>query len=130
MRIRPTITAKQDIAFQYLKDNETNEILFGGGAGGGKSWFICAALISYCIEYKGIRVLLGRSKLTALKTTTLNTFFDVFQQWNVKTQDHYYYNAQTNIITFFNNSEVIRKDLFQYTSDKNFDSMCSLELTI
>ena len=99
MRIRPTITAKQDIAFLYLKDKETNEILFGGGAGGGKSWFICAALITHCIKYKGIRVLLGRSKLTALKTTTLNTFFDVCKQWNLETPKHYNYNAQTNIIT-------------------------------
>ncbi|QDP47781.1 MAG: putative terminase large subunit [Prokaryotic dsDNA virus sp.] len=130
MRIRPTITAKQDIAFLYLKDKETNEILFGGGAGGGKSWFICAALITHCIKYKGIRVLLGRSKLTALKTTTLNTFFDVCKQWNLETPKHYNYNAQTNIITFFNGSEVILKDLFQYPSDRNFDSLGSLELTM
>ncbi len=130
MRIKPTITYKQDLAFQYLKDKETTEILFGGGAGGGKSWYLCAALLSSCIKYKGIRCLLGRSKLTALKTTTLNTLFDVCKQWGFKTPEHYTYNAQTNIITFFNGSEIILKDLFQYPSDRNFDSLGSLELTM
>lgn len=42
---------------------------------------------------------------------------------------HYRYNASTNVITFFNGSEVILKDLFQYPSDRNFDSLGSLELT-
>tara|TARA_R110002020_G_scaffold123146_8_gene279352 strand:+ start:2232 stop:3542 length:1311 start_codon:yes stop_codon:yes gene_type:complete len=130
VRIKPTITYKQDLAFQYLRDKETTEILFGGGAGGGKSWYLCAALLSSCIKYKGIRCLLGRSKLTALKTTTLNTLFDVCKQWQLKTPEHYTYNAQTNIITFFNGSEIILKDLFQYPSDRNFDSLGSLELTM
>ena len=130
MRIRPTLTLKQDLAFSYLGDNETNEILFGGGAGGGKSWWLCAAIISSCIKYKGIRTLLGRSKLDTLKKTTLNTFFEVCEQWNFTTPKHYAYNAQTNIISFFNGSEVILKDLFQYPSDRNFDSLGSLELTM
>jgi phage terminase large subunit len=130
MRVRPKLTNKQEIAFAYLKDNETTEILFGGGAGGGKSWFLCAVLISQCLKYKGIRCLLGRAKLDTLKKTTLNTFFEVCEQWNLTTPKHYAYNAQTNIISFYNGSEIYLKDLFQYPSDRNFDSLGSLELTI
>jgi phage terminase large subunit len=130
VRIKPTLTLKQDLAFEYLTDSETNEILFGGGAGGGKTWWICAATISSCLKYKGIRCLIGRSVLSILKTTTLNTFFEVCQQWKLTTPKHYVYNAQTNIISFFNGSEVILKDLFQYPSDRNFDSLGSLELTM
>ena len=130
MRIKPTITVKQDEAFQYLKDHETNEILFGGGAGGGKSWFICAAIISSCIQYKGIRVLLGRAKLDTLKKTTLNTFFEVCSSWGLKANKDYTFNGSSNVITFSNGSEVILKDLFSYPSDPNFDSLGSLELTL
>ena len=130
MRVRPKLTNKQEIAFAYLKDNETTEILFGGGAGGGKSWFLCAVLISQCLKYKGIRCLLGRAKLDTLKKTTLNTFFEVCEQWNLTTPEHYAYNAQTNIISFYNGSEIYLKDLFQYPSDRNFDSLGSLELTL
>ena len=130
MRIKPTLTNKQAIAFTYLKDNETSEILFGGGAGGGKSWFLCAALVSTCLKYKGIRCLLGRSQLSVLKSTTLNTLFEVCEQWNLITPKHYKYNAHTNIISFYNGSEIYLKDLYQYPSDRNFDSLGSLELTM
>ena len=130
MRVIPTLTNKQALAFTYLKDNETTEILFGGGAGGGKSWFLCAALVSSCLKHKGIRCLLGRSQLSVLKSTTLNTLFEVCQQWNLTTPKHYKYNGHTNVISFWNGSEIYLKDLFQYPSDKNFDSLGSLELTI
>jgi phage terminase large subunit len=130
LRIKPKLTNRQAIAFSYLKDNTTSEILFGGGAGGGKSWFLCAALISTCLKYKGIRALLGRSQLSVLKTTTLNTFFEVCEQWNLTTPKHYKYNGFSNIISFFNGSEIYLKDLYQYPSDRNFDSLGSLELTI
>ena len=35
MEINLTLTPKQTIAFDYLNDNITTEILFGGSAGGG-----------------------------------------------------------------------------------------------
>ncbi len=130
MEIAPTLTTKQDLAFQYLNDKQTNEVLFGGGAGGGKSWCLCAWVILSCLQHKGIRALIGRAKLDTLKKTTLNTFFEICGQWNLTTPKHYSYNAQTNIISFYNGSEVILKDLFQYPSDRNFDSLGSLELTI
>ena len=50
-------------------------------------------------------------------------------QWNIKAGEHYTYNAQSNIITFYNGSSIILKDLFLYPSDANFDSLGSLELT-
>lgn len=123
------LTSKQGLALKYLTDKETTEVLFGGAAGGGKSYLGCAYIIWLCTKYDGIRCLIGRSKLDSLKKTTLNTFFDICSQWGILANEHYKYNAQANVITFFNGSEVILKDLFQYPSDKNFDSLGSLELT-
>ena len=68
---------KQENAVYYLKDNETKEVLYGGAAGGGKSAFGCLWLIEMCQKYPGSRWLMGRSKLKALKETTLNTFFEL-----------------------------------------------------
>ena len=72
---------------------------------------------------------MGRSKLDALKKTTLNTFFEVCQDWNLKSGDDYTFNGSSNVITFYNGSEIILKDLFLYPSDRNFDSLGSLEIT-
>lgn len=122
-------TPKQSEAIIYLNDNHTSELLFGGGAGGGKSYLGCAWIIISCLKYKGIRCLIGRSKLDNLKKTTLNTFFEICKEWGLQAGKHYTFNASTNIITFFNDSEVMLKDLFHYPRDANYDSLGSLELT-
>jgi hypothetical protein len=118
---------KQNHAQFYLNDKITEEVLYGGAAGGGKSAFGCLWLISNCTTYRGTRWLMGRSKLKSLKETTLNTFFDISTMLGI---GHLYtYNAQSNIIYFKNGSEIILKDLFLYPSDPNFDSLGSLEIT-
>lgn len=127
-KIEVEFTLKQNLAFGYLNDDITTEVLFGGSAGGGKSFLGCAWLIINSIRYPGTRWLMGRSKLKALKQTTLQTFFEVCSMWGL-TSDHYIYNAQSGEIKFYNDSVIILKDLFTYPSDPNFDSLGSMEIT-
>ena len=117
---------KQEHAVYYLKDKETKEVLYGGAAGGGKSALGCLWLIEMCQNYEGSRWLMGRSKLKALKETTLNTFFELTSLLGIG--DQFKYNAQSNIIKWNNGSEILLKDLFLYPSDPNFDSLGSLEI--
>ena len=130
MKIELEFTPKQSTAIKHLFDNETSEVLFGGGAGGGKSYIGCAWIIYSCIRYKGIRCLIGRSKLDNLKKTTLNTFFEICKSWGLRANKDYEFNGASNIITFYNGSQVMLKDLFHYPSDANYDSLGSLELTM
>lgn len=118
---------KQEHAVYYLRDSESSEILYGGAAGGGKSALGCMWLIEMCQTYAGSRWLMGRSKLKTLKETTLNTFFDISAKLGITNQ--YTYNQQSGVITWWNGSEIILKDLFLYPSDPNFDSLGSLEIT-
>ena len=129
MNIDTEFTLTQGKAIEYLFDKQTTEVLFGGAAGGGKSWVGCSWLILLCIKYPKTRYLMGRSKLDSLKKTTLNTFFEVCQTWGIIANKHYNFNAGSNIIKFYNDSEIILKDLFLYPSDRNFDSLGSLEIT-
>jgi len=122
-------TQTQKIAIKYLFDKTTTEVLFGGAAGGGKSFVGCSWLILMCLKNPKTRYLMGRSKLDSLKKTTLNTFFEVCELYNLTANEHYHFNASSNVITFFNKSEIILKDLFLYPSDKNFDNLGSLEIT-
>tara|TARA_R110002072_G_scaffold164238_3_gene317137 strand:- start:1824 stop:3134 length:1311 start_codon:yes stop_codon:yes gene_type:complete len=129
LNIDAEFTHTQNQAIEYLFDSTTTEVLFGGAAGGGKSWVGCSWLVLMCLKHPKTRYLMGRSKLSSLKTTTLNTFFEVCDTWGLKAGTHYTFNAGSNIIKFYNKSEVMLKDLFLYPSDRNFDNLGSLEIT-
>jgi hypothetical protein len=125
-----TATDKQIEALDYLEDMVTDELVFGGAAGGAKSFLGCAWLISNCYKYKESRWLLGRAKLKQLKQSTLLTFFDVCRQWGLRKDLDYNYNSQDGVITFFQTkSQVYLKDLFAYPADPDFDSLGSTEYT-
>ena len=113
MEIKFTPTIKQHQAWEYLHDKESSEILFGGSAGGGKSYFGAAWLLYSCLRYPGTRWLMGRAVLKTLKETTLNSFFSVCSDWGVKKGDTYKFNAQSNVIEFINGSSILLKDLYQ-----------------
>lgn len=125
--IKPT--TKQKKALKLLLDDHTTEVLFGGGAGSGKSFLGCLWITSICLKYTGIRCLIGRAQLKTLKETTLKTLFEVFPILGLQNEVHYTYNASNNTIKFINGSEILLKDLEQYPSDPNFDSLGSLEIT-
>jgi phage terminase large subunit len=129
MAIDINLTKKQSVAWKLLMDDKTNEVCFGGSAGGGKSYIGTLWIATLCIKYPGIRTLIGRTVLQQLKMTTLNTLFEVLQLMGLKSGEHYVYNGQSNIITFYNKSEIILKDLAFNPSDPNYDSLGGIEVT-
>lgn len=128
------LNKKQTIAIDKWEDKSTNEIEYGGAAGGGKSILGCYALLKNSFRYPGTRWLMGRAKLKTLKETTLQSFFKVCQMQGVKNGIHYKYTGANdkdnpNSIVFSNKSVILLKDLFYYPSDPNFDELGSLEIT-
>lgn len=123
------LTIKQTTALDYLEDKITTEVLFGGGAGGAKSVLGCYSITKFALKYRGTRWVIGRSVLKTLKETTLKTLFWVFAQQGLKINVHYFYNEQKSLIRFFNESEILTKDLALYPSDPDFDELGSLEIT-
>lgn len=127
----PTIalSKKQTIAWQYLEDKTTNEILYGGGAGGGKSYLGCIWHIYRRTTYAGSRGLIGRSKISNLEQSTLVTLFKVANLMGYKAGVHFTYNSQKHTINWANGSQTVLKDLFLYPSDPDFASLGSTEYT-
>ena len=129
MQVDINPTPKQKQCFKVLLDDKTNVVVFGGAAGGGKSWLGCTWIVTLCLKYPGIRCLIGRTVLATLKTTTLNTLFEVLSMMQLKSGEHYTFNGQSNILTFSNKSEILFKDLEDRPGDANKDSLGSMECT-
>lgn len=123
------LTIKQSAVLDILEDKTTKEIIFGGGAGGAKSFVGCYWLLKNCLKYPGTRWLMGRKKLKTLKETTFNSFLQVAKIQGVKIGIHFTVNHQSNTIIFANGSEILMKDLAYYPSDPQFDELGSLEIT-
>lgn len=123
------LSPKQTLAITKLEDHTTTELIFGGGAGGGKSVLGSFWVLKCALKYAGTRWVIGRTSLKTLKETTLNTFFDVCAQQGIQQEAHYKYNEVKSRIRFFNGSEVLLKDLGHYPSDPNYDELGSLEIT-
>ncbi len=123
------LSQKQSDAWHYLEDKETTELVYGGGAGGGKSYLGCIWHITRRATYPGSRGLIGRAKLSSLKESTLITFFKTCSEMGYKASIDYKYNAQDHVVNWANGSKTILKDLFQYPSDPDFTSLGSTEYT-
>lgn len=118
---------KQRIALRHLRNKTTNEVLFGGGARGGKSYLGCGWVIIECLQKPGSRWMIAREELTKLKDTTLLTFFMVSKELGIS--DHYHYNAQSLTITFSNGSLIFFREIKYLPSDPEFDRLGSYDLT-
>lgn len=119
---------KQEKALDYLFDDTTLYIGYGGGAFSGKSYLLCYWLVIMCIGYPGTAWGLGRKELVNLKKTTLVTLFKVFDECNIK-KYHYTYNQQLNFIEFYNGSFIYLIDMAHKPSDPLYTRFGGLELT-
>lgn len=128
------LNAKQTLALDYLEDNETTELLYGGGAGGGKSILGCYWLLKMCFKYPESRWLMGRANMKTLKETTYQSFLKVCKIQGLKADIHFHvtsaqHKEYPNCILFPNRSVILMKDLAFYPSDPEFDELGSLEIT-
>lgn len=121
---------KKQIFTLELLDNPTIvDMLYGGGAGGMKSWTVCLWMVLQCRNYPGIRIGLGRKEITRLKQTTLITLLrEVHPRLGI-TEKEYTYNDKKNSVDYINGSSILLVDLAPEPSDPNFDKFGSLNLT-
>ena len=115
-------TQKQWLMFEAFDNTNTTELLFGGSVGSAKSYGLCSLIAVKCLQYPGVRVLLGRKVLKDLKKTTLVSLFEVFKDFGLKTTD-YNYNQQASEVTFSNGSVIILSELAFLPSDPNFERL-------
>jgi phage terminase large subunit len=123
------LSEKQKLALDLINDNQVVDVLFGGGAGGGKSILSCIWMVLRCRDYPGIRIGLGRKELTRLKQTTVQTLLrEAHPLLGVKPGE-FVYSDHKGTIQYINGSVIQLVDLAYLPSDPNFDRFGSFNFT-
>lgn len=122
--LKPTF--KQHLAYEKLFDNETSYLLWGAGAGSGKSWLGCEWLMTMAVRYPNTRWFIGRKQLSNLMASTYLTWVKVcrhhnFTEWTLNGQNHY--------VSLNNGSRVEFLDLKYNPSDPLYEDLGSYEFT-
>lgn len=126
IRFKPTL--KQYLAWEKLQDKTTNYVLFGGAAGGGKSFLICIDALINCIKYPGVKYFIGREELKRLKDSTFLTFYKAARYYNVPSKT-FKYQGQEHYLQFANGSRIDLLDLKYLPSDPLYERYGSAEYT-
>ncbi|HQX08691.1 MAG TPA: hypothetical protein PKZ19_18040, partial [Zoogloea sp.] len=87
------LSPKQTEAWWHLEDPNVLEVFAGGGSGGGKSWLGCVWQVYRRIQFPGTRGFIGRENFTALRDSTMNTYFSTLEKVGLKAGDAWSYNA-------------------------------------
>lgn len=119
----------QSLSFEILDDPQYIDVLFGGSAGGAKSFFVCMWAVMQCRNYKGISIGLGRKSLKSLRQTTLATLLTKVHPAMGVRQEDFKFNGQDNYIEYINGSKIILVDMAHAPTDPDYDRFGSLELT-
>ena len=117
------------MALDYLSPNNTevNEVLYGGGARGGKTYLGCLWQIIRRITMAGSVGFVCREESVKLKDTTIVTFFEVLSALNLTSVVEY--NATRLIATFPNGSIIYFRDLKFLPKDPEYDRLGSYGIT-
>lgn len=120
---------KQEQALRLLTSNIIVEFLYGGAAGGAKSWTGCSWLVFMCLAYPKTKWFIGRESLKRLRESTLITFYKVCSAYGVKRDVDFKYNGQDHYIEFANGSRIDMLDLRYLPSDPLYERYGSIEYT-
>ena len=121
---------RQQVAINYLSpQSNVEQVLYGGGVYGGKTWLGCYWQILRRLKYPQTRGLIGRAELKKLQLSTMASFWELCTQMGLRAGKDYNYNGQLNRITWHNGSETLLMDMADTPSDPDFHRFGSLELT-
>ena len=126
LTIKPTI--KQHLCYQALDTPGIDEVFFGGGAGGGKSWAICESRLIKALMFPGYKSFIGRNELKRLMQSTYITWNKVCQHHNIP-RDSWKLDGKYNVIEMRNGSKIDLLDLAFKPSDPLYERFGSLEYT-
>ncbi len=117
---------KQRQALEILTSNKYKKFVYGGAAGGGKSWIGCSWLLFMCINYPGTRWFVARNELKDIVDSVYVTFTKVCKEYGFS---DYKFNSVKNFIEFGNGSFINFVEVKYKPRDPDFTDLGSTEYT-
>jgi phage terminase large subunit len=124
-----TKNKKQIEAIKYWIDDTTEELLYGGGKGGGKSYLGASLIFGDALIYPETSYFIARKELNDLRKFTIPTIHEVFKNWGLKIDDYLSFNGQDNCFNLNNGSKVYLIACKEEPSDPLFERFGSMQMT-
>lgn len=124
-----TRNQKQLDACTYWIDDTSEQILFGGGKGGGKSYLGCSLIFADALIYPETHYYIARGELTDLRKFTIPSIHEVFKNWGLNIDDYATFDGQYNIFNLKNGSKVFLIACKELPSDPLFERFGSMQMT-
>ena len=86
-------------------------------------------LITSCMRFDGIRMVVARRTLKALRESTWVTLLRILKDWKMEEGTHYHINNMMGVLTFWNGSQIIMMELSPSLQDPDYNRLGSLEIT-
>ena len=123
-------TEKQYLGWLAVNNDAVDDVIVGGAAGGGKTWFGCEFILSNAIRWAGSKQFIGRNELKRLMQSSYVTLTTkVLPAHKLKQGRDWWFNGQYNVLRFANGSTVDMLDLAHSPGDPMFERFGSLEYT-
>ena len=120
---------KQIEASKYWIDDITEQILYGGAKGGGKSYLGASLIFGDALIYPGTHYFIARQEGIDLRKFTIPTINEVFYNWGLKIDDYANYNGQDSVYTLYNDSKVFLIACKELPSDPMYERFGSMQMT-
>jgi len=119
---------KQKECSKFWIDDTTEEIVYGGSKGSGKSYVGCSLIFGDALIYPETFYFIARRTLKDLKKFTVPSILEVLENWGV-TNQYYKYNGQGSCYKLHNGSKVYLLDAKYMPSDPLFERFGSMQMT-
>lgn len=118
---------QKEVARLWL-DDITNDIVYGGSKGSGKSYLGVSLIFGDAFIYPETHYFIARSSLTLIRKFTIPSIHEVFRHWGVN--DKYWkFNGQDNYFTLYNDSRIYLLDASHLPSDPEYYRFGSMQMT-
>ena len=120
---------KQLLGAHAWIDDETEQILYGGAKGGGKSFLGASLVFGDALIYPDTHYFIARKELNDLRKFTIPTIHEVFQKFGIDFKTYASYNGQDNYFSLYNDSKVYLIACKEEPSDPLFERFGSMQMT-